>query len=165
MDKDELTKLITELHQRYGALVERKCQAILSNAEAARDAAQEVFIRLMNHYQLFLQEACPIGWLYRTCTNVCIDELRRRRRRNDLALTKEMEQVLASTSPSAEAVLGSREELRRLIKRLDRRTLQILIYHYLDGMTQEEIATTMGLSRKTVWSKLQYLRRLQIGYS
>ena len=37
---------------------------------------------------------------------------------------------------------------------------EVLTYHYLDDMTQDEIATLLGLSRKTVGKRLERLRQV-----
>ncbi len=161
MERTELTARVTELHQKYGGLVERRCRTMLGDREAAADAAQEVFLRLLRSWEQFRAEASPVTWLYQVTTNICIDELRRRARRATAELTPAMEQVLAHGAPSTEAVVGGRQELRGLLERLDPEVLQVLVHLHLDGMTQEEIAATLGVTRKTVWARLNRVRQLE----
>ena len=44
--------------------------------------------------------------------------------------------------------------LTKLAARLDRQNVEILVYRYVDDMSQEEIATLLGLSRKTIGHRL-----------
>ena len=71
----------------YGELVGR-CQdrvyglaaRLLTTTEDARDAAQEIFIRAFRSLPGFDFRADFATWLYRVATNVCLDQLTRRRR-------------------------------------------------------------------------------------
>jgi RNA polymerase sigma factor (sigma-70 family) len=47
------------------------------------------------------------------------------------------------------------ELLTHLVKKLDQRSSEILVYRYIDDLTQEEIAGAMKLSRKTVGKHLK----------
>jgi len=166
MNKALLKQQVAELYRTYGGLVMRRCQAILGPGDAASDAMQEVFIKVLKNWDNFQHEASPVTWLYRIATNVCIDEIRRHSRKNAVALTPEMQHVLASHEPSAEQVLDSRETLSRLLRKIDPQSLQILIYSQFDEMSQEEIAQVLGISRKTVWTRLNAIRKqLQVRYA
>src|SRR5438270_7259631 len=65
---------IVALHE---CLVLRVAQRILLNGEDARDAAQEVFIRLHRTLGRFDEDRELGPWLYRLTVNVCRDTLRR----------------------------------------------------------------------------------------
>jgi RNA polymerase sigma-70 factor (ECF subfamily) len=45
--------------------------------------------------------------------------------------------------------------LAKLLNELDESETEVLTYRYLDDMTQEEIASLLGLSRKTVGKRLE----------
>ena len=53
---------------------------LLGSREDARDAAQEVYVRVYRHLSRFRAGEDLHGWLYRITVNVCRDALRRRRR-------------------------------------------------------------------------------------
>jgi len=48
--------------------------------------------------------------------------------------------------------------LLKLTQALDESTLEILVCRFFDDMTQEEVADTLGISRKTVGRKLEDVR-------
>ncbi len=53
-----------ELFIRYGATVFRRCRQLLGNDAAAEDAAQEVFIRILNRSDTFRGEATALTWVF-----------------------------------------------------------------------------------------------------
>jgi len=135
-----------ELFERYGAMVYRRCAAILGSNEAARDAVQEVFLRVIERRQQFRGESSPSTWLYAVATLHCLQQLRDRAGR----LAKL--QHLADQPVAAAATRGPEEQLA-LVRLLDSEPdeVRLMVYlHYVDGMTMEEIASTVGYSRKTV---------------
>lgn len=161
MDREELKERVSELYEKYLKLVERRCQRLLGYTEAAEDAVQEVFVRVLKNYEQFRHESSPVTWLYQISTNVCIDELRRRARRRTEELTPEMQEILSAHQSSVEQRCGEKQSLERLVSQTDPTTLQILIHYHLDEMTQEEIASVLGLSRKTVWTRLTQVRKAE----
>jgi RNA polymerase sigma-70 factor (ECF subfamily) len=76
-DRDALDALLRRHHDRLFAL----CRRIMGNQTDALDATQEALIALVRGLPRFDGRAAFTTWSYRVVTNVCLDELRRRRRR------------------------------------------------------------------------------------
>ena len=77
---------IEALYRQYGSLVLGRARRLLGNDQAADDALQEVFVRVVRGYDAFRRDASPVTWLYRITTNYCLNLLRdsaRRERRFD----------------------------------------------------------------------------------
>lgn len=166
MDQEALTKQVDNLHRRYGGMVRRRAMALLGRKDLVEDVTQDVFVRVIENLERFRGESSPVTWLYRITTNLCLDRLRQRARRRPVELTEELEHALAfdQRSPTAESRVASREQLADLLRRSDQQTLQIFVHAFMDEMSQEEIAAAIGVSRKTVWTKLDRLRkRLRAG--
>jgi RNA polymerase sigma-70 factor, ECF subfamily len=53
-----------------------------------------------------------------------------------------------------------RDLLVKLVRELDEHESEVLMYRYVDDMTQEEIATLLGLSRKTIGKRLDRIREV-----
>src|ERR1700745_2654825 len=70
-----------ELATRHRARVERICQRFFSDLEQVRDLSQETFIHAYGGLQGYRAGISFGGWLCAIATNLCYDELRRRRRR------------------------------------------------------------------------------------
>ncbi len=148
LDAEELRALYVEL----APAVHRRALALLADESEAWDVVQEVFSKLVESPAAFRREARPMTFVYRITTNLCLNLLRARRVR----ARPEAPGEVALQPAQAEA----RELLLHLLDRLDERALQIATLHFFDGLTQEEIAEVVGLSRKTVGLELQKIRAL-----
>jgi RNA polymerase sigma-70 factor, ECF subfamily len=83
-------------------------------------------------------------WLYRVLTNVCIDELRRRRVRNETDGREDGIQL-----PPVDRV-----DLARALETVPREARLLLALHYVDGLGYRELAAVRGISVNTVKSQL-----------
>ena len=83
-------------------------------------------------------------WLYRVLTNVCVDELRRRKSRS-----AEVEPPVRPDPP------GAHLDLRRALGRVPTEARVLLALRYVDGLSYGELARIRGISINTVKSQLQ----------
>jgi RNA polymerase sigma factor (sigma-70 family) len=138
-----------EIYRKYGPLLLRKSERILGNRDDAEDVVQSLFVEMLRRDRT--EEKLP--YLYRAVTNRSLNLLRNRKRRRQLLVNQPLNPY--PTQPIVdEQVLGS-DLLHRLVKRLDRKSSEILVYRFLDDMTHEEIASLMGMSRVTVINRLK----------
>jgi RNA polymerase sigma-70 factor (ECF subfamily) len=149
MDREELAAL----YASAGAAVERRCRALLGSDPAVADLVQEVFLRAVLHGRSFRREASPFTWLYRVSTNLCLNHLRDRKRTVPIDLIVGREGGLRP-----DATIEARRSLENVLHDLDERARAVVVYAYLDEMSQEEIAAVSGWSRKTVGKKLAAFR-------
>jgi len=148
MTEDELTRA----YLAYGHLVLRRCRRLLRDGAAAEDAAQETFLRLWRYGDAFALADSKIAWLYRVADRCCLDRLARRR---ELPLAEAPEPQIAAGQAAA---LADGELVVQFLDRFDERLRQVAIYHFLDELTQGEIAAQTGWSRQTVNKKISILR-------
>ncbi len=153
MDRDDIARLYREL----GPLVHRRCLRLLRHPENARDATQEVFVRALRHAPELRWDRGCLPWLYRVATRLCLNRLRDRRPEDSEGLER-----LAAGGPATgpEDWLEARRVVLGLLGQLAEDAAQIAVHAWMDGMTQEEIAGVMGLSRKTVGKKLARVEEL-----
>src|SRR5687768_7114070 len=64
---------IAALYGRYGAQVGKRCRYLLRDPEAARDATQEVFVKVMKNLDEFRRDSSPLTWIIRIATNHCLN--------------------------------------------------------------------------------------------
>ena len=71
------------LVRRYDRSVLRLALHMLANEEDAQDVHQEAFIKAYRYLSNFRFECSFYTWLYRIVTNLCLDQLRRRKSRRE----------------------------------------------------------------------------------
>jgi RNA polymerase sigma-70 factor (ECF subfamily) len=148
---------IEQLHTRYADVLYHKCVRILGDQQEAEDAVQEVFINVFRGLDRFTYGETHLPWLLRITTSVCLNFLRTRRRKGATPMASEyVEQVRSPSNTRRTAQL--REGMRQLVGQLDQRSLEIFVAHYVDGMSQGEIAAQMGISRRAVVKRMTALR-------
>lgn len=148
---------VQALFRRYGPFVARRCRALLKHPNDAEDACQEVFVRLLRSSEDFEGRSEWMTWLYRVATNLCLNRIRDRARR-DAGWYAAFRAELPSAAPSPESRVFSAQLLDLCLREQTETDRQIAVLHFLDGMAQGEIADVVGLSRATVNKRLQQLR-------
>jgi len=147
---------VAEAYRRFGHLVARRCRHLLRDEAAAEDTTQEVFFRLWRYGESYAAAGSKLLWLYRVSDRCCLDALARPQM-GDHEDLQEIEQTRSDFRSCHGEVVGDREIVLKFLARFDDRLKQIALHHYLDQMTQEEIARAVGWSRQTVVKKLAYL--------
>ena len=147
---------IGQLYAKYAPAIYAHCRRLLGSSAAARDAMQEAFVRVLLRNRDLAPGDEALRYLYRTATNVSINVLRQRAVR-DRAIPE-----IASRASKTETAEGhaDRQFVRMLLDRVDATGGSIAVMHFVDGMTQVEIAATLGITRRTVFNRLKQLERL-----
>ncbi len=145
---------ISVLFSQHGPRVYRRALRLLGNPADAEEATQEIFIRAFRSADGFRQQSQLTTWLYQITTNYCLNLIRDRSRRTELhdAHVAPMEDGSERADPaSPEDVLL----LRRLLAAADERQAAAAVYVLLDGMSHEEAASVLGVSKRTVGNLLE----------
>ena len=141
---------------------------MVGNEEDARDMAQEAFIRAFSSLDSFRGDSKFSVWLYRLTSNVCIDLLRSRGRRQTVSLTIDDDESDAAEleipddrfSPErAFERAETRENVKRGLDTLSPEYRQILLLREISGLTYEEIGKALGLEEGTVKSRIFRARK------
>lgn len=70
-----------ELVERYQNKIYTLCYRYVGNEDDARDMAQETFLKTYRSLRSFRGQSSFGTWIYRICNTVCLDEMRKRKRR------------------------------------------------------------------------------------
>jgi RNA polymerase sigma factor (sigma-70 family) len=139
------------LYRKYGHSVLRRARQILVSDDDAAEILQEVFASLVARPEQFDGRCAPSTYLYAATTHACLSRLRNRRNRHRL-IDEQVRPWTTEVDPrSAEAV----SMVRDLLARLSDDEARVAVYHYLDGMSQAEIAEVLGCSRRNVAKLLE----------
>ena len=146
----------SEIYDRYSARIYNFTYRFLRNSEAAEDATQEVFVKMLKHANQFNGEAKLSTWLFSIAANWCRDYLRKGDNK-----PKESDDVLvtlpAAATESPHHRLEQRENELRIQKALamltpDQREA-ILLSRY-QGLSYAEIAQISGCSEGAVKTRV-----------
>ena len=138
---------IAELYRTWGPAIYRRCLRLLRDPEAARDATQEVFRKVLASPRKLADADAALPFIYRVATNHCLNERRNAGRRGETQL---VDLDIVSDDPD----LPQRRLVQRVLSRFDVRTQTIAVGVLVDGMEHEEVADALGISRKTVSRRL-----------
>lgn len=143
---------IRALYDRYRRSVYARAYSLLRDDEAAKDAMQEVFLRVIRGDRRVLREPSPMAWLYRVTTNLCLNRIRDEKRRRELMATQPVNDVQGAAAEVQAMV-------RSILGLVPPDLQEIAVYHHVDEMTYEEIASLVGLSRRTIGNRLLALQK------
>lgn len=157
-----------ELVTAYEKNVYNLALRMTGNPEDAADMSQEAFLKAYSSMSSFRGESKFSVWLYRIVSNVCLDFLRRRSRRQTVSLSieddggEEIQLELPDESQTPEALLEqrmTRDAVRRGLEALPHEQRQILLLREIQGLSYDEIALTLGLEVGTVKSRIFRARK------
>jgi RNA polymerase sigma-70 factor (ECF subfamily) len=153
-----------ELYRTYAPVIYARCRRILGDAIAAEDATQETFVRVHRHLAKAPDAQRALYWIYRIATNYCLNELRARGFR-----PQSLDGAAEPDTGSADR-LGDRDLVLRILAQASAQTRQVAWLYHVDGLDQHEVAAVLGVSRRTVVTRLaelaegaqRYLRRTAV---
>jgi RNA polymerase sigma-70 factor, ECF subfamily len=150
-DKDAFATLASALGTRFLATSRR----ILGDIDLAEDATQQALLSIWRDLPKLRDPARFEAWSHRILVHACYAEGRRTRR------WEPSFRLLPADEPTSDG-LGSivdRDQIERAFRRLPiHHRAVVVLHHYLD-MTQDEVATTLGIPPGTVASRLHYAIR------
>lgn len=153
---------VSDVNQRYGALLARRCRLLLRDPAQADDAVQELLSVLLRRGEGLRAAESPYRWLCRVADRTCIDLLRRGRRLRTAMDIDDLDPVGVAPGMDPEARCAVVESLERLDE--DQQPLAIMLF--VDGLTQGEAADELGVSRVTINKRAQEIRaRLRISHT
>lgn len=141
---------VGELYQRHGASIYRRICRFYDRQEA-EEVLHEVFLIALERAADFRGDASPSTWLYRVATNHCINRLRNSARRRALWLEAAPGLDFATSAGASQEAAAC---LRQLWRELPEELVMIGVYYHVDGLSHEEIAALIGVSRRTVGNRL-----------
>ncbi|HEX2883775.1 MAG TPA: RNA polymerase sigma factor [Candidatus Limnocylindria bacterium] len=146
-----------ELVRRYQELAFRVAYLVLGDADDARDAAQDGFVRAWKAIGTFRPGAEPRPWLLRIVGNAARNRRRGGARHASAVLRAAEDHRQVDAAPSAEAAVLAREardELLATLARLREDDRLVISLRWLLGLSEAEVAATLGVPRGTVKSRL-----------
>ena len=151
-----------ELFERHKSLVHRTALAITHDEGAADDVLQDVFLRI-HTYAHCVNTSLPLEpWLYRVTVNQSYSWITHAKR-----WLRILQAVLGRWLVSPEWQPGPAEQteerekwqfLQQAIDALPPSHRSVVVLHYLEGLSLEDVAAVLEIPEGTVKSRLYYAR-------
>jgi RNA polymerase sigma-70 factor (ECF subfamily) len=143
---------------------------MLGNEADARDASQEVFLRIYKYLGRFKQEQDFFAWVYQITVNVCRDFAKKRQRHiaqfpalasMDTGRDKTDFEVPADQQGADEALIAAqqREMIAGAMATLPAKERAAIVLRDIEGHTTDEVARILKSSSTTVRSQISSARR------
>jgi len=146
----------SEIYDRYSGRIYNFALRFLKNSEAAEDAMQEVFVKMIRHASQFQGDAKLSTWLFSITANWCRDFLRKADNKS-----KESDDVLvtlpAPLEQSPDRNLEQRENevrIQRALKALTPEQREAILLSRYQGLSYAEIAQISGCSEGAVKTRV-----------
>jgi len=157
-----------ELVARHRDKIYARAFSMMRNEEEAVDLSQEAWVKSWQRLKQFQGESSFGTWMTRIVINLCLDQLRRRKRQRTESIEEMSEESGGVERQMPVVTVNPTERLERaeLRKKIDQAMAQlsyehrtVLVLHEFEEMEYKEIAKTMECSIGTVMSRLFYARR------
>lgn len=160
-----------KLVAKYQDKVYTLCYRYSGNDEDANDLAQEAFIKAYRSLGTFKGSSRFGTWLYRVTTNVCLDELRRRKRQFQTqsldqpvaGIDSDMKPIVLDDAVSVDELYMQKEQaeyIQFLLNQLKPEHRMVLLLKDIMGFSYDEIAQMLNVSNGTIKSRLSRAREL-----
>jgi RNA polymerase sigma-70 factor (sigma-E family) len=142
-------QLVSELYQAHALTLVRAAKLLLRDQQSAEDVVQDAFIGLYRAIPRLRDHDDVLPYLRAAVINRSRSVLRARRR----ALGRPVHHEPPASSAESAAMVGEdRRAVLAGVSRLPRRAREVLVLRYYLGLSDQEIAAALGVSRGTVSS-------------
>ncbi|MCB0335331.1 MAG: sigma-70 family RNA polymerase sigma factor [Bdellovibrionales bacterium] len=159
-----------QLVERYQKRALVLARDILRSQEDAEDVVQESFVKAYLSLDKFEGKSAFYTWFYRIVYNMAIDVKRKKQRRGgekaeyEDSLTSDSIDIPVSTQrfhdPQQEVFRKEvSSQIHTAMEQLSDEHRQAIFMREIDGMSYEEIALVLGISKGTVMSRIFYARK------
>jgi RNA polymerase sigma-70 factor (ECF subfamily) len=162
----------TRLMEKYQTRVYAVAVGMLRSRDDALDVVQDAFVKVHAYLDRFQGQSSFYTWLYRITVNLCIDA----RRRHARSRTEPMEDsfqpdadraselAVSPVRPGGQPLrdLANRElgqQISLALSRLTPNHRAILLLREVEGLSYEDLAQVLGISKGTVMSRLFHARQ------
>ncbi len=162
-DQSAFEQLVIENQNKVYSLALR----LVNDREEAADLAQEAFVKAWQGLSSFQGESSFATWVYRLTTNVCIDHLRKKKRREGVEPSVSLNDEESGWAEPADwksdpQLLLERSErgkaLARALARLPDWQRRTLVLRELSGLSYQEIGDALDIDLGTVKSRIARAR-------
>jgi len=157
----------------FGGLVDRHKKSVygivsgmVDRPDEVDDLVQDVFVAAYKSIGRFRGDAKFSTWLHAIAVNTTLRHMKKMKIRRAFSLDDpaQSEYQSGDLSPGQAHEKAERDrEIRAAVKSLPDKQRTVVVLHYFEGLSCQEIAETLGCSVGTIWSRLHYACRVLKG--
>ena len=136
----------------------RRARRLLDDEDEAWDVVHEVFEKMVRNPPSSHAGMEAMRYVYRATTHACINRWKRRGIRSDESIAEGLKMV-AAPAQSPEAMTTARSVLAAIGEQLDETEQQIVVLHYIDGLSQAQTAQVLGVWRRTIGRRIRNIEK------
>ncbi len=156
--QEQDARYFSQLYRRYASKVFAKCISMLADHGMARDATQDVFIKILLNLSKFTEQSSFSTWVYSITYNYCID-LIRKKKKNILLFTEDVGRISTETEveiPDSVILEMETNRLEKVMGKLPIGDKAILDMKYTDDLSIKEIGQVLNKTESAI--KMQIMR-------
>ena len=140
------------IYKTYWQKIFRLCMGYVNDTDAAKDLAQETFIKVWKQLPKFRNESSIGTWIFRIASNTCLRQIQKENKMPKSELPLEIKDEVSETNIEKDIqflyqCISELQEVERIIISLE-----------LEDMNQKEIAEIVGLSEGNVRVKIHRIK-------
>lgn len=160
------TEAFAHLLARWEQPIKRLCTRMLADTHKAEDLTQEAFARVYSRRKDYQHGGKFSTFLWRVAVNLCLDEIRRVKRRRELAVYSSQTEDSADgsftetlpgheASPDSALITEEQAEIvRRAVQDLPEHYRSVVILRHYEDLKFREIADILQIPEGTVKSRM-----------
>lgn len=146
-----------EIYRAFYGKVFTFVLSLVKSKANAQDITQNIFMKLWKNRKKLEHVKSMDDYLFILSKNACMDYFRKASRKKEISTDVFDEFLLSRIVSSPEKridALSDIEELRHVIESLPSKRRDIFIMSRFDGLSNDEIASILGVSKKTVENQI-----------
>lgn len=146
-----------EIYRAFYGKVFTFVLSLVKSKANAQDITQTIFMKLWKNRKKLEHIKSMDDYLFILSKNACMDYFRKASRKKEISTDVFDEFLLSRIVSSSEKridALSDIEELRHVIESLPSKRRDIFIMSRFDGLSNDEIASILGVSKKTVENQI-----------
>ena len=139
-------------YDKYADMLYRLALSHLNNSEDAQDVVHDVFVKYMSTPKLLTGGEHERAWFVRVTVNQCHDFLRKKKYRNHA----DLDEIIEMPKQEQEKL----PDIVGMVSKLPEKYKSVVILHYLEGYSVDEVAKMLRISASAVKMRLSRGREM-----
>ena len=155
-------KEFLEIYRKFYGKVYTFVYSLVKSKVNAQDITQNIFMKLWKNRKSLSHIKSVDNYLFILSKNACLDYFRKAARKKEFSTEILDEFLLSKITHSPEHQIDASSEISAIKKALDTlpsKRRNIFVMSRFDGLSNDEIATILGVSKKTVENQISLVTK------